>query len=342
MRLRAQLSIGGLRGALGLAALGLLGAWSLAGPEAAAPDWQGELSLGRRVIASERWWREDGGWRAERVYRWVGPGGALVEDREQHSGPVAWGGETDPWTGDPVVAEGSGWRRGVVTVRPVPIGAAPPAPVDAADWLAIPVPPVTVGRRRGADVRLGGVGALPEVPALQAAIPGGVRVDAPLPLEVPAVAPAAGAETRWVSNVDSATRARAEAAVAGLRGAAAVAALAAAAAVDVPAGFAVGGRPVAGVPGDCTERAERLVALAHGLGWPARVAAGVVYRDLPAPALRPHAWAEIWLGRWFPVDPSEPGGLAGPTHVRLVGPDEPDSRLVERLLSARDAEVRLR
>lgn len=263
-------------------------------------------------------------------------------DRTRYAGPSGWGQGHDPWTGDAWVPDGAGWRNGLVSMQPVPVGAAAPAPLDAASWLAIPVPAVSVGRHRGADVFIGGIDGWPEVPGLQAAIPGGVRIDAPLSLEIPAVSPPVGDEARWIGAVDGDTRARASAAVVGLRGASAVAALAAAAAADVPAGFVVGGRPVAGVPGDCTERAERLVALAHGLGWPARVAVGVVYRDRPVPALRPHAWAEVWRGRWFPVDPSEPGGLGGPTHVRLVGLDEPGSRLVERLLVAHDAEVRLR
>lgn len=326
--------------ALGSAAV--VAAWLAAGPRSVPPDWQGELSLGRRPIATERWWRDGAGWRAERTYRWLGPDGAVVTSRDARSLAMAWGAGVDPWTGEAAASDGDGWRHGLVTVRPVPVGTPPLTAVDAASWLAVPVARVTVGRHRGADVIFVGIENLPEVPGLQARIDGGVRIDAPLALEIPASPPPPGDEAVWIAAVDGATRARATAIVGNLRGRAAVVALAEAAAADVPAGFALAAGPVVGVPGDCTERAERLVALAHGLGWPARVASGVVYRDAPTPSLRPHAWAEIWLGRWVPVDPSEPGAVAGPTHVRLIAPGAPGEGLVHRLLAVRSAEVRLR
>lgn len=343
MRLRAQLSTAVAVGAAG-AALGLGWAWTRGdgAPGDAVPDWQAEVRLAERPIAVERWWRTGDGWTATRTYRWLAPDGAVVDRVETRVGVAPWGGPTDPWTGAPVTPQGEGWANGLVVVRPMPPGAAPAPPLDAAGWLSVPVERLDLGKHRTADLRFEGLTDVPEVPDLQRRSPGGVTVTAALAVEVPSAALDPAPARAWLAAVDDATVARARAVVGDRRGAAALAALAAAAAADVPDGFALGGGPVVGVPGDCTERATRLAALANALGWPARVASGLVYRDQPSPSLRPHAWAEIWRGRWFAVDPTEPGGLAGPTHVRLVGPDEGPERLITRLVAIRSVVVHLR
>jgi transglutaminase-like putative cysteine protease len=55
--------------------------------------------------------------------------------------------------------------------------------------------------------------------------------------------------------------------------------------------------------GDCTEHAALFVALARAAGLPARNVSGFVYLSGGGQALFGyHAWAEVWLGEWVPVD----------------------------------------
>lgn len=67
--------------------------------------------------------------------------------------------------------------------------------------------------------------------------------------------------------------------------------------------------------GDCNEHAVLLAALARAAGIPARVVAGVVYADS---AFQYHAWCEVWLGWWVPVDPAFGQFPADATHLKLV------------------------
>lgn len=57
--------------------------------------------------------------------------------------------------------------------------------------------------------------------------------------------------------------------------------------------------------GDCTEHSALFVALARASGLPARQVGGVVYaaaEDGSGSIMGYHAWSEVWLGRWVPVD----------------------------------------
>ncbi|MCB9895536.1 MAG: transglutaminase domain-containing protein [Planctomycetes bacterium] len=57
--------------------------------------------------------------------------------------------------------------------------------------------------------------------------------------------------------------------------------------------------------GDCTEHAALFVALARAAGLPARNVGGFVYACSPngtTSIFGYHAWAEVWLGEWIPVD----------------------------------------
>ena len=73
--------------------------------------------------------------------------------------------------------------------------------------------------------------------------------------------------------------------------------------------------------GDCNEHAVLLAALARAAGLPTRVVAGVVYLD---GAFLYHAWCEVWLGRWVPVDPTFGQVPADATHLKLLvgGPEQ--------------------
>jgi hypothetical protein len=67
--------------------------------------------------------------------------------------------------------------------------------------------------------------------------------------------------------------------------------------------------------GDCNEHTVLYVALARAVGLPARTAAGLVYvRD----RFYYHAWPEVWLDRWVPVDPTLGQTPADASHLRFV------------------------
>jgi hypothetical protein len=75
--------------------------------------------------------------------------------------------------------------------------------------------------------------------------------------------------------------------------------------------------------GDCTEHAVLFVALARAAGLPARNAAGIVYLSGKDSGLFGyHAWAEVWLGQWVPVDPTVDELGTGARYI-LFGYDEP-------------------
>lgn len=67
--------------------------------------------------------------------------------------------------------------------------------------------------------------------------------------------------------------------------------------------------------GDCNEYAVLYVALARAAGLPARTVAGAAYLD---GRFYYHAWAEVRLGDWVPVDPLLGQFPADAGHVRLV------------------------
>ncbi len=67
--------------------------------------------------------------------------------------------------------------------------------------------------------------------------------------------------------------------------------------------------------GDCNEHTVLYVALARAAGLPARSAAGLVYvRD----RFYYHAWPEVWLDGWVPVDPTLDQFPADASHIRFV------------------------
>ncbi|QGJ69806.1 Hypothetical protein PBC10988_14930 [Planctomycetales bacterium 10988] len=75
--------------------------------------------------------------------------------------------------------------------------------------------------------------------------------------------------------------------------------------------------------GDCTEHAVLLAALARASGFPARVAAGLVYTEHKnRPVMAYHMWTEIWLdGRWIPFDATIGQGEIGAAHIKLAESD---------------------
>jgi hypothetical protein len=71
--------------------------------------------------------------------------------------------------------------------------------------------------------------------------------------------------------------------------------------------------------GDATEFTRLFVAMAGACGLPARSRVGLVARRT---GFFLHAWAEVWLAGWTPVDPYLGQLPADLTHVRLVTPGD--------------------
>ncbi|MEO6878149.1 MAG: transglutaminase-like domain-containing protein, partial [Gemmatimonadaceae bacterium] len=67
--------------------------------------------------------------------------------------------------------------------------------------------------------------------------------------------------------------------------------------------------------GDCNEHTQLFVAMARAAGIPARIAAGLAYVD---GKFYYHAWPEILLGDWVPVDPTFGQFPADASHLRFV------------------------
>jgi hypothetical protein len=69
--------------------------------------------------------------------------------------------------------------------------------------------------------------------------------------------------------------------------------------------------------GDCGEHAVLYVALARAAGLPAREVVGLVYSN-ELGGFGYHAWAEVWIGRWAPVDPSWGQFPADASHIAFA------------------------
>lgn len=67
--------------------------------------------------------------------------------------------------------------------------------------------------------------------------------------------------------------------------------------------------------GDCNEHAQLYVALARAAGIPARIAAGLAYID---GKFYYHAWPEVFLADWVPVDPTFGQFPADASHLRFT------------------------
>ncbi|MEO0070261.1 MAG: transglutaminase-like domain-containing protein, partial [candidate division WOR-3 bacterium] len=67
--------------------------------------------------------------------------------------------------------------------------------------------------------------------------------------------------------------------------------------------------------GDCNEHSVLYAALARASGIPAKVAVGLVYLE---GAFYYHAWNEVYLGQWVPVDPTFGEFPANALHLKLA------------------------
>ncbi len=78
--------------------------------------------------------------------------------------------------------------------------------------------------------------------------------------------------------------------------------------------------------GDCSEHAVLVVALCRAAGIAARAVSGIEYLSGGGEAVAGfHAWAEVWLGRWVPVDATIPE-VGTSARYLFLEMDEPGER----------------
>jgi hypothetical protein len=81
--------------------------------------------------------------------------------------------------------------------------------------------------------------------------------------------------------------------------------------IGLPSALDILARPV----GDCHEHTVLFTALARSAGVPTRMIAGLVFQG---GRFYYHAWPEVWVGGWVPVDPTLGQSVADVTHLALV------------------------
>jgi hypothetical protein len=69
--------------------------------------------------------------------------------------------------------------------------------------------------------------------------------------------------------------------------------------------------------GDCNEHTVLFTALARTADIPTRIAIGLVWSD-DLEGFYYHAWPEVHVGRWIPMDPTLGQPIADATHIRLL------------------------
>jgi hypothetical protein len=69
--------------------------------------------------------------------------------------------------------------------------------------------------------------------------------------------------------------------------------------------------------GDCNEHTVLFTALARAVGIPTRVAVGLVWSD-DLQAFYYHAWPEVLMDTWIPMDPTLGQPIADATHIKLI------------------------
>jgi transglutaminase-like putative cysteine protease len=69
--------------------------------------------------------------------------------------------------------------------------------------------------------------------------------------------------------------------------------------------------------GDCNEHTVLYTALARTAKLPTRIAIGVVWSEALG-GFYYHAWPEVYVGGWVPVDPTLGQPIADATHIKLL------------------------
>ena len=109
---------------------------------------------------------------------------------------------------------------------------------------------------------------------------------------------------------------------------------------------AIAKKPVVSIPsalevlnqreGDCNEHTALYTALARSIGIPTRMAAGIVYMGN---GFYYHAWPEVWVGHWMPVDPTFNQFPADATHIRFASGNLDRQSDIVRLVGKLKVEV---
>lgn len=90
--------------------------------------------------------------------------------------------------------------------------------------------------------------------------------------------------------------------------------------------------------GDCGEHAALFVALARAAGLPARPVVGITYWP-PGNGFGYHAWAEVYVGEWIQVDPTQNSMSADATHIQLAGGDLAEQAKITMLIGKLKASI---
>lgn len=69
--------------------------------------------------------------------------------------------------------------------------------------------------------------------------------------------------------------------------------------------------------GDCNEHTVLYCAMARAVGLPSRIAVGLVYSEVLG-GFGYHAWPEVHVGGWIPLDPTLGQPVADATHIKLL------------------------
>lgn len=72
--------------------------------------------------------------------------------------------------------------------------------------------------------------------------------------------------------------------------------------------------------GDCNEHTVLFTALARAIGIPTRIAVGVVWSE-ELEAFYYHAWPEVFVNEWIPMDPTLGQPVADATHIKMLEGD---------------------
>lgn len=90
--------------------------------------------------------------------------------------------------------------------------------------------------------------------------------------------------------------------------------------------------------GDCGEHTALFVALARAAGIPARPVVGITYWP-PVNGFGYHAWAEVFIGEWHAVDPTQGTMAVDATHIQLASSDLMDQARLTALMGKLKVEI---
>lgn len=90
--------------------------------------------------------------------------------------------------------------------------------------------------------------------------------------------------------------------------------------------------------GECQAHANLYAALARAVGIPTKVISGLVYSE-EFDGFMYHAWNEVYIGQWVPVDPTLGGFPADATHLKLSEGGLADQLKILALVGRVEAEV---